>query len=256
MTTILGIKTNTGEESIVLAADTRIGIYDDNDELYATEKASKIRTGSFYALAFCGATDSYLESFFNYISRKKNFQEFVSFISQSKEEGAPKKFSTSPLAKAVKENYFEALNYHNRFLAQRNDGKIDDAVELVLAVNKPSLQLFTVDAFGNLNGSKRPGGLEYVCAGAGVSEVHEYFSQQEYQSDALLKNNKVTLDHISLPRALQMAISAINKASLTDKGTGEVVDLVVLKKDKIDDHSSKALKSIDQIYKKIIERYQ
>jgi len=255
MTTILGIKTNTGEESIVLAADTRIGIYDDDDELYATEKASKIRTGSFYALAFCGAVDSYMESLFNYISRKKNFQEFVSFISKGKEGGVPKKSSFSPIAKAVKEKYFEALNYHNRFLAQRNDGKIDDAVELVLAVNKPSLQLFNVDAFGNLNLSKKPGGLEYVCAGAGVDEINEYFSQ-EYQSDILLKKNKITLDHITLPLALQMAVSAINKASLADKGTGEVVDLVVLKKDKIDDHSSKALKSIDLIYRKIIEKYQ
>jgi 20S proteasome alpha/beta subunit len=255
MTTILGMKTNSGEEGIVVAADTKLAVYDNEEEIMENEKITKIRVGSFYAIAFSGVIDNYLETFFRYISKKKNYQEFVGFVSKGEEMVAPKKIRENPINEAIKRKYFEALNIFNRYMVKRDKNDIDGTIELILAVNKPKLNLYRVDAFGNLLNSDKPGGLEYVCGGSGASSIKDFFQNNDYKKDPTLAPLKISMDNINVATAVRLATRAMRVAA-KDPETGDLIDLVILRKNKIYNYESKATFALDRFYEQLAKKYE
>ncbi len=75
MTTLLGIRANGSDEGIVLAADTKI------DYTTRVRSQTKIWKGEQYALAVAGNIDKYVESFWDYLSGKYNFEKFFTYVS-------------------------------------------------------------------------------------------------------------------------------------------------------------------------------
>jgi 20S proteasome alpha/beta subunit len=88
MTTILGIKTNSGEEGIVLAADTQLTTFEGEQQ---TEKStiSKLKTGADYALAFVTGQydDEILDRFFKYLRGTVDFEQLHLKMRLKKEAG-------------------------------------------------------------------------------------------------------------------------------------------------------------------------
>ena len=156
--------------------------------------------------------------------------------------------------KIIEEEYLEALNVFNRYQSKRNDGSVDDTIDLIIASNKPSLQLYNIDAFGNLLKTTRPGGFHCVYGGSGSKIVKDYLSEEEYKNDPDLKQLKISADDVTIPLALKLATKAMKKAS-KDSDTGDIVDLVVVKKYKIDNYCSEVLKSVDLFYDRVISNY-
>jgi 20S proteasome alpha/beta subunit len=252
MTTILGIKTNVGQPGIVIAADTTVSVYDDGGEILGKEKTCKIRVGKNNVMAFAGTIDNYLENFFNYVSGEKNYSDFVNFVS----DGLEKKTAMvkNPILEAIKTNYFAALNMFNRYQTKRNEGSVDDAIDLIMATNKPNLNLYHVDAFGNLVKPSRQNGLEYVCAGSGSKQVTDFFHDEEYLNDADFKTKKIKIDNITMSAAIQLATKAMKKAT-KDSETGDLLDLVVIRKNKIDNYCSEVLQAVDKFYDRVMDKY-
>jgi len=68
MTTILGIKTNSGPDAVVLVADTQINIYDINNKLIEKEYGQKLNVGRNWAMAYMGDVDAHIDSFYKFLS--------------------------------------------------------------------------------------------------------------------------------------------------------------------------------------------
>ncbi|MFH1682716.1 MAG: hypothetical protein ABIA37_02875 [Candidatus Woesearchaeota archaeon] len=301
MTTILGIKSNLGEESIVLASDTQLNLYDGKNHT-GKEKISKLRAGRSHLLAFSGNFDKYLESFFSYLTGRRSYESFVRFVSGIKKDAArsslpaflgnvPKevakhlrditqnkktqsesekvffgylkektlpsteleKYLTSfleavmqvkedPVEEAVRTGYFKELAFLNRFYTKRAMEEEEETVELILASNKPALELYHVDHFGNLIEVMPSGDLEYLCLGSGSEHVNKYIDEAGYEQD--LDIPELIVDEIKIPGEISpdristkiskcLAYGAITEAIKKDPNTGGFVDLAVITKEKI-----------------------
>ena len=78
MTTIIGIKTNVEDEAIILASDTQMNYFDEDDNVIAKRPMLKMINGDFWALDYSGADTNELRSFYNRLRnpedrRYKNF---------------------------------------------------------------------------------------------------------------------------------------------------------------------------------------
>ena len=248
MTTILGIKTNDGEEGVILAADTQLNFYEGNTH---TKKKGMFklytdRQEKSWAIAFSGSSDKYLDSFFSYLHKHRTYEGFLKFISGIKREDrfslpetvavvprdvikrgksiAPTDTPTSlleqqllkyssgeekpqteienflyrvfakltemkddPVQEAIRTKHFEEFALHNRFYARRSSlaGEYDEenTPQLILASNKPRIDLFQVDVAGNLIAIPSSKELEYICLGSGQDHVEEYFEDTKYEKD-------------------------------------------------------------------------
>lgn len=84
MSSILGLKTNAGKEAIVLAADTQLSFYDEDNKPTKKKSTSKIRVGRNYAIAFAGVHNKDLEAFFSYLQGNREFDGYLKFIAKKR----------------------------------------------------------------------------------------------------------------------------------------------------------------------------
>jgi len=84
MTTIVGIKTNTGDDAVVLAVDTQVSYYNADEELIATGVDFKMTSdmGS-WAIACAGNFDKYVQAFFKYL--EKGGRDYAAFLKKVSE---------------------------------------------------------------------------------------------------------------------------------------------------------------------------
>ncbi len=88
MTTILGIKTNSGPDAVVLSADMQLNRYNPEEELIEKESATKIYLGKNWAMAYMGDSDKKIDSFFRFLSREKahTYEKFIRTLTKSNEQ--------------------------------------------------------------------------------------------------------------------------------------------------------------------------
>jgi len=294
MSTVLGIKANAGEESVVLVADTQFFLYGD----YFKIINSKIRMGKSYALAFTGVADKYVEHFFSYIAGRRSFEQFMKYICDGKpqhpifdlwnlainnkpsaEEFAKSSFGSffeskhptkskadqyvasllslvadinyNPVQTAVERRQFFEFMLLNGAYIRRESEKTDepeelynDLTELVIASNKPSIELFLVNSYGSLSKSSDSESVDYVTSGTGSKIVKEYIDSGEYERDSIVKE-KINLDAITTSSAVWLAIGALKRA-LQDAKTGGHIELVVVKPDFIQSFGDKVRKDLSK----------
>jgi len=307
MTTILGIKTGSEEEGIILATDTQINLYDGETH---TGKliSSKIRTGKNYAMAFSGNMDKYLEAFFSYIAGNREFDSLLKLLTGKKDsdefdllghlpKNLKKNFQEllkkgasaseleriilkmqkgeivagtdidnfvvkiarkmneqkSPVENATQSKYFEELAMINRYLLLRD--KSADSVELILAVNKPLLELYHVDPFGNVKKVESEE-MDYVCLGTGSDLVEKFIDDEQYRDDPKLHDIKI--DNLAIPSAIQLAIASLKIAS-KDVNTGGFIGLTVVQENSIENFSdfiqAEIASAESKAYDEIIKKY-
>jgi len=311
MTTIIGIKTNAGEEGIVLAADTQLNMYKEGKNT-GKKYFSKLRVGELYAIAFEGTVDKYVEAFFNYLAGKRDFMSFIKFLANSKKESDqqslvetiqfPKELAEhvqklvdktvkpsnmervllkyvsdatqpttklesfftkvlqsiadikqDPIGEAIKTKYFAEVALLNRFYSKREEDTVD-ATSLILATQEP-LGLYRVDSYGNVIESSGSDGLEYFCSG-GAEAAEKYFDEEQYDDDPTIPM-KISLDNITIPIALRLAVSAIKKQGAEDVDTNSFVDRAVVTKEHIKLYRIKRVveKAADRDYEETENKY-
>src|SRR3989344_5649504 len=80
MTTILGIKTNSGPDAVVLVADRQESILDEKNERTLRGIKEKIHRGTNWAMAYMGAIDAKIDSFYKLLSEENARYTLFSFM--------------------------------------------------------------------------------------------------------------------------------------------------------------------------------
>ena len=143
MTTIIGIKTNIEEEIVILGTDTQMNYLDDDGHPIGKKPILKIVNGDFWVLAQAGADTPGLRSFYR---KRKN-----------PDDRRYKDYSKDILEKELdiaiqKKRYMDVDQLNAEYMA--DDGDSDEAHEFLMAINRPKIELYHIDGWGNL---KDPG---------------------------------------------------------------------------------------------------
>lgn len=311
MTTIVGLKTNFGEEAVVLAADTQVSIsVADNETYNCKDKMCKLHLGKNYALSFTGLFDEPVEFFLEYLSGEQDYDCFCNHVLTKRsffldlvtipsadlrtrlknilqekvvpsslekviktyltEEGKRKTeldlFLTSyltemkdapmdPVLRAVKRGYFHEFMMLNSYQSKCNKGDLVNCGELMLAVNKPKLELYQVDAFGNLVECSYHSRVRISAIGSGADPIAEYFQKKRYKQDLVLKAKKVNLYKLDLPAAI-ILVAKLMQTAAQDLFTGETLDLAVVRRKQIDVYEQNFNELQDEIYRRVANQYK
>ncbi len=219
MTTIIGIKANSGLEGVVFGSDTQLN-YEDADG-HPTEKIStyKIIHGKEWLLADAGGVD-------------KEFTRFQRQLTQPRRYGTTEEQVLGLFTQAVNnyqqgakfiEPHFPKVNYLNT-LARREGKEFDELHQFLVAVNMgESIEMWEIDEFGNLKQPHKNKDFEYLTIGSGGEHAEKYIDEQ-------LMEDKIDQSSIDIPTAIEIAVESLFKAQ-RDPFTGGVIDLAVLTKD-------------------------
>ncbi len=272
MTTIIGLKTNDGEESIVLSADTQITFFN-GDVAFRKMDFSKIRTGKNYALAYVGNLDKYVDSFFSYLKGRRDFESYIKFLSDKRMK-QPEDMLLSgellsernPLEDAIRRGYFAELNLLNTFATiddEDDENGSGGGVELIMISNFPSesgpeLKLHRATQYGILVPSSPKGELEYFALGSGKEIAKSYIDEMQWEDDSRFKK-KIPMDEIDTANAIRIAIGA-QKRAMRDASTGGVIELAVLRASRLDYYGDDLRKALEEAesaaYERIIAHYE
>ncbi|RJQ15549.1 hypothetical protein C4573_05310 [Candidatus Woesearchaeota archaeon] len=285
MTTILGIKTNEGTPTIVMAADRQMN-FEDGDEKIKLD-TDKLRVFGDYVVSYSGTAITSLDGLFSLLAGKKDISTFlrtnvgrrvkpipdlttavsrkllarlaglkiddgetdferaiVPYIrgtadSESELErglGALLKnlaeVDQNPLQEGIRTGYFHPIVFLNRIAKEQYTEY--DGTELLVAATKPLLELYHINEFGHVQPVEDDGDLEYFSLGSGSKHVTDYFEKERYKTDILIpesiRESGLSLDNISSPIALLLAVCALKRAS-KDPYTGASIDLVLVQQD-------------------------
>ncbi|RMD65595.1 hypothetical protein D6817_05735 [Candidatus Pacearchaeota archaeon] len=222
MTTIVAIRTNAGEDGIVLAADTQSNVYS-GEELDTKSIGYKMWVGRNWALAYTGVYTPELVRLKGMLSGLKRYH--------SSEDRAKEiiKRALTP-RKSGQRVFEEVLELNSRV---RSKGSIEDCLEFVLATNEPEFGVWHVHEFGVLRNAyefAKAEGLEIsfenIVIGTGSEIVRSYLDEISEGADG------IDVTEITLPVAIRVASNAVFKAR-RDAATGGTVDLAVLTRNSV-----------------------
>ena len=231
MTTLIGIKTNVGEESIILASDTQLNYYSVKGEPIEKRPLLKIVYGEYWALAQSGADTNDLRSFFNKLRNPKDRRY--------------KDFGTDKLEKMINvavdnKRFMEICELNAKYVREEED--VDQTHEFIMAVNKPKMELYHVDIFGNLKTQSDRG---FVVLGS-TSDKAESYLDDEIDKDTYHESN------IDISRAVQLLNNAL-KNSNTELLSGLPMDLVIIRKNEIRGYGKRIKDAVEFAERKVIE---
>lgn len=231
MTTLIGIKTNTEHEAIVLGADTQMAIYE-GEKPVTKKPLYKIVSGDFWSIAHSGAITDELRKFYNRLTKPDAFKNF-----------GKEKLRESVLD-AVKKKRFRDVNELNAEY-YRKESDTEDLHEFLFAVNDPELRLFHIDPFGNLKSSED--GLCYLTLGTGEEEAGDYIEEK-------LDGEHYDSGNVNLEAALRLCRESLKKASSRDMYSGGPIDFAVIRKDDISTPGKRLEKAIEAAEKEEFEQ--
>ena len=228
MTTLVGIKTNSGSiEAVVLGSDTQLNYLDEDGNPISKRPILKIIYGDFWALASCGAYTDELRSFYNKL-RKPEDKRYKNFDKGKLE---------SMINKTVGCRRFIQIDELNANYL-RDGGDLEEANEFLMAINKPRIELFHVDPFGNLILPKK--NKNYIILGTGGNDAKKYMEEQ-------FENDVYDSDDIDLKVAMELCRKAVKNVSQKgDIMSGLPLDLIVVRKEGIKAYGKRIKNAIEQ----------
>jgi 20S proteasome alpha/beta subunit len=229
MTTIVGIKTNSGPiEAIVLGADTQLDFLDEDDKPVGKRPFYKIVCGDFFALAHAGPITDELRRFYNRLTFPERFKDYDK-----------QKVEENLILSVSKKRFLEVYEINSEYYRETED--FDTTHEFLLAINKPQLNLFHVDPFGNI---KEPKNKPYLALGTGYKRAEEII-------ESAIEGDSYESGNIDLQRALVLCRKALKQGTESDIFSGGPMDLVVIRKDRINQYGKRIKKEIEASEKKV-----
>lgn len=255
MTTIIGIKTNSGPlEGIVLAADSFVGLIDKEGELTKRKMSSKIAYGPNWAIAFSGTVNEDVYRFYQIISGSKRYGSSPEKSALMINEVVNRYLRWEKSKEKSYETIFEEINKMNAHMMRKEIYGLDDLPQFIFAVNTEpiGIALFSIDEFGNLKKPEEEKDFEYIALGTGSENAENHIKR-------LVDEEETIHSLIDIPRAVELAFGALKEAE-SDVYTGGPFDLVILTKDGIDSHIGEMKEEIqrarEKVIKEIKEKYE
>lgn len=211
MTTIIGIRTNAGLDSIVLASDYQVTGYDGRDKPISRGYDKKIWHGEYWALGNDGLDCGEVHQFFRVLMGHKRY------------DSSPE-IANEIFQRALKEKDFVEIRTLNRGL-RKKDYRLEDLPSFIFAVNKPELSLWWIDEFGNLHERDEDKNFDYICAGSGEEMAEKYIQD-------LIDERKIDREKITTKIAIKIVRGTIRSAEKEDLTTGLGYDLVIVTAEK------------------------
>lgn len=225
MTTLLGVKSTSNIESIVIAADRQLTI-EDGDK-FSKRPIKKLYTGESWIMGDAGADDSEVDDF--YTDMRKDESRTLQKIKTALEKGR-----------------FMEIDELNAKIMAKEEKCIDDAHCFILAINKPYLGLWKIDELGNLKTPPKELLIPYVCLGSGEEKVKE---RMEY----ILGEDEIDRENISTRQTINIGESCFTAAATRDLHTGLGLDMYVISKLGIRETSRKIRRAMLDAKKKEFE---
>ncbi|MBI4147531.1 hypothetical protein HY494_02675 [Candidatus Woesearchaeota archaeon] len=203
MTTIIGIKANSGVEGIVLGADRQLTTFD-GEKAILKEQIGKITYGKNWIIGDAGGISNQFAVFLQYKNRK-----MAGLIYRAIQRYYEKPESRKP--------HFPEINEINTIAKRREEVDENSLHEFILAAkfgNK--LGLWQVDYFGNLKESEKD---FYLALGSGEDYVAKYLAS--LSEKGIINNNAITV-----PKAIGLATKCLEIAEQDPNTSG--LDLAVL----------------------------
>lgn len=219
MTTIIGIKAESGVEGIVLASDTQLNVLAEDEESIEKGSTRKIMYGKTWMI---GCSGTYSRPFHVFqrmlLGQKRGF----------KEEAVERMISTAIQRYDQKRPHLEGPHFVEvnslNTEARRDGAALDDLHSFILAVNSPRLDLWEVDEFGNLKDPSKVQDFDYFVIGSGSEKVKSYI-------DRLVLREKIQPQSVDIPAAIDICVGGLEAAE-EDAYTGGL-DIVVMTKENI-----------------------
>ncbi len=266
MTSIFGIKTNLGDEAIVLAADTKMTSDDDNVSFLNSPGESKIYVGDCFTLAISGVGNDCVNSFVSYLNGEIDYISFRNFIKKGNEIGKGissleqkvlRNRDEHPLERAVHTGDFREFLILNKYLLEEERGDNDCVCEMILATQN-NMGLYFVDVLGTVYPASDYPGLEYWTGGSGGEFMNKYLEEMDIDghiSDPTLPR-RVDLNKIDKESAVLLSRKCIQEGIRKDKNSGGKEDYVIMTPEEIV-HWGDILKKVekqgyDKIFKSMI----
>lgn len=230
MTTLIGIKTNVGPiDAIILGSDTQLDFTDEEGKPLWKKPFYKIVHGDFWAMGHAGTVTDDVRRFYNRLTNPDKFKDF----DKSKVE--------QMIMRAIESKRFIEIDELNANY-YRPLQKTEDIPEFLMAVNKPQLNLYHIDIYGWLI---PPENGVYIVLGSGREEAERYIEEK-------IEGNDYETSDIDLERALTLYRRSLKRAE-SDIFSGGPMDLIVVKKDKIDSYGRRIRKTIEIAEKKVFD---
>lgn len=228
MTVLVGIKTNSGPvDAVVLGSDTQLSYLDEDGNPIGKRPFLKMVYGDFWALALSGAYTDELRSFYNKL-RKPDDKRYKNFDKHKLE---------TMISKSVANKRFLEINELNANYL-REGGDLDEAHEFLMSINRPRIELFHVDPFGNLKLPKKNNC--YIVLGSGEEDASKYIEEQ-FEEDIY------DSDDVDLKVAMELCRKAVKSASQKgDIMSGLPLDLIVLRKEGIRSYGKRIRNAIEE----------
>ncbi len=219
MTTIVGIKTDSCHDGIVLAADTQLNYYADDDTSVAKRPIHKIIYNGSWAIAQTGvATRLHYDFERMLLGRKRGFPE------EKVMEMIARAVNNYDLGSKYLDSHFPEVNRLNT-LHRRSGAQIEELASFIFATRHPRLSLWEIDEMGNLKPAPQElRDFEYISLGSGSKEALKYMTEQEMRGTT-------DPNSIDIAKAIDLAVGALHAAQ-EDAFTGGL-DLVVVTAEKV-----------------------
>lgn len=255
MTTIVGVKTNFGEDLITLVADRQLNM-DSGPIFFDSPGESKLYAGDDFAIGITGPSASFPLVFIDYLKGGKTFKEYHKFLTAGL--GQPRNkvdiFSleqklirsgrrTDPIKRAIESGHFLEFEMLNRYFLKRKKGDNEYLSEMLFAANGNGLMgLYFADFSGNVHRVQSKGGVEYKAIGSGSSGVKDYIETHEREGkvyDVRIPGGKVDLGRMNRKNSILFADRLIDEAKENDEQTGGGSDFIIVGKDRVVDYGDR-----------------
>ncbi len=223
MTLLIGIKTNTGLDRVVLASDRQLSEYEEG-AFSSKRPIRKIYSGDFWAMGDAGGDDQDVRRFYRMLRGHKGY-------------GSGPEQAKRMIKVAIKERRFHEVRELNTELMRTGENiDIEDTHAFLLAVNSPRIGLWLVDEFGNIKDPPKERDFDYLLLGNGKKEAEGYIQR-------LLAEEQIDRDRISTRTALSVVRGAL-KAAEKKADVGFGYDVVVVSKKGVEDLGREIGKSV------------
>ena len=259
MTSIIGIKTNVGIESIIVGSDTQEVVYERDGENPSAkrEEISKIITGSNWIISYAGNNNT--DGFYRFTRFLKGDKRYL------KEGETP-----DLLIKSAVENY---VRYGKKFqgphfrrvadsnadvMKEKNDTDELNIYLLAVYFDTRLNGLWYIDELGNLvepkdqrELNKTEKDFDYICMGSGGEDMEKYIEQSVFEGE-------INTREIDIKEAVKMVFASLRKAN-KDPLTGFLKDIAIINKNGVERYGdiikNKLIKAEREAEEEITSRY-
>src|SRR3989344_2094904 len=231
MTTLLGIKTNSGEEAVVLVTDTRV-IFG-NDESKGRTPFYKTAIGEFWALSSMGTHWDGSRKFYNKLTSPKRYKDTIK-----------------------KERFIEIDTLNAEYMLADGDGE-SGTLQFLFGTNKPKIELYFIDSYGNLRTTQDLNNEVSLI----VKSTDDGIEDSIYNTilEKIRGEDVGSSDRIDLETALKVAYEGMKKIDV-DLYSGGPIDITVITKDGVFNYGKQIKKALadaeSAAFENILSKYK